>query len=1049
MEDNFPKDNIPPEDNIPQNEDTPRYEDILQEVKDMLEAGAPYEENALQEESAPQEENVPQEESAPQEENVPQEESAPQDENVPQDTNPPAETLPLKRKRPERQSWKPHWIPNSVYKAWLAAFAMFKIALGAMATVFLICVVCGLVFAGILGGYLESDILPYSEMVKESYDLDETSYIHYVDSDGNIQELQQIYASSDREWATYDELPEDLIHAAVAIEDKRFYEHQGVDWITTIKACAGMFFGTSDAGGSTITQQLVKNITQDDSVTVRRKITEIFKAVDFERRYDKETVMEWYLNMIYFGDRKYGVKSAAAHYFGKELQELTTAECASLISITNNPSIFGPYSSTFEYDGKVMTGAERNKVRQVNTLWVMRNLGYLTEDEYQAALEDADNMTFKSGIDEQDRMAYCENQSCGYQGTVKTLNMEYRCPECSRVYEATPGEDGIIDEAKTVTCTNGDCKHKDTLKKFRFYTCPQCTQKIRVGNNASREVYSWFVDTVLEDVASLLAMQDGYLWNQMNKQEKELYLQLIQRGGYHIYTTLNMDIQEQVDAIYTNLEEIPETHGAQQLQSGIVIIDNRTGDIVAMSGGVDEKVVFDGFNMATDAQRQVGSSIKPLTVYAPAFETGEINPATVVMDLPLYYKDDDPTAPFPRNSNKKYDYSLTVVEGVMDSVNAVAINTLDKIGTRYSFDFAKYKFRLSGLYEGNANASDLNYSPLGLGGLTNGATVRDMASAYATFANGGVYREGRTFTKVYDSQGQLVLDNTQESEQILSQKSVDYVNYCLNAVVDGWNGEEGTGTVARIDGIDVCGKTGTTNSKKDRYFCGYTGYYTAAVWCGFEIPAEIQLVDSNSHPGAILWHKVMEPIHDGLENIPMYDKDAMVSVTICLESGELAGDACKSDVRGLERTREVLVYPEDAPTEYCSTHVMLKYCDEGKAAANEYCKKFADVGVIKLSKKGFVKMTFERIEQIRMASECGLRTKYVKDSYIYQVDEYGNPEAFKGIFGDLNETGACVTCKVHTADSWSKYQRQHGGSSVEQYPAEPETPEDASGNQGE
>lgn len=965
------------------------------------------------------------------------------------------ENIPKNKKRAERQSWKPHWLPNTVYRIWLMVFALFKIALGAVATVLLICIVCGFVFVGILGGYLESDILPYSEMVKENYDLDETSYIHYVDSEGNIQELQQIFASSDREWATFDELPKDLIHAAVAIEDKRFYEHQGVDWITTVKACAGMFFGTSDAGGSTITQQLVKNITQDDSITVRRKITEIFKAVDFERRYDKDTVMEWYLNMIYFGDRKYGVKSAAAHYFGKELQELTTAECASLISITNNPSIFGPYSSTFEYDGKVMTGAERNQVRQINTLWVMRNLGYLTEEEYQAALADTENMSFKSGIAEQDRMAYCENEGCGYRGTVKTLIADYRCPECETVYKATAAEDGTIDETKTVTCSNKKCKHKDTLKKFRYYRCPQCDGMVKVGNNASQAVYSWFVDTVMEDVAAVLAMQDGNLWSQMNRQEKELYLQLIQRGGYHIYTTLDMDVQEQVDKIYTNLDEIPNTRGAQQLQSGIVVIDNRTGDIVAMSGGVDEKVVFDAFNMATDAQRQVGSSIKPLTVYAPAFETGEINPATVITDLPLYYT--KPDSPFPRNSNRKYNYSMTVLDGIKDSVNAVAVHTLDKIGTRYSFDFGKYKFRLSGLYEGNANASDLNYSPLGLGGLTMGATVRDMASAYATFANDGVYREGRTFTKVYDSQGELVLDNTQESEKILSHKSVQYVNYCLKGVVD-----DGTGTVAQIKGMDVCGKTGTTNSKKDRYFCGYTGYYTAAVWCGFEIPAEIQLVDSSSHPGAILWSKVMKPIHEGLDNIPMYDEDEMVSVTICLESGKLAGSACKADVRGLKRTQTVMVFPEDVPAEYCDTHIMLQYCTEGGAAANKYCKKFADVGVLKLEKKGFVQMTFERIEAIRMASDCGLQSKYVNNNYIYQVNADGKAETFKGIFGNLNEPEGCVSCKVHTASAWEKYQQDNSWTDVEQYPpnppadpenpetpVDPELPQDTPDNQGE
>lgn len=916
-------------------------------------------------------------------------------------------------KQKQRQSWKPHWLPSTLYYAWMVFFTIMKVALGAAATVLLICVVCGFVFAGILGGYLESDILPNAEIVKENYDLDETSYIHYVDSDGNIQELQQIYASSDREWALFEELPEDLINAAVAIEDKRFYEHQGVDWITTVKACAGMFFGTGDAGGSTITQQLVKNITQDDSVTVRRKVTEIFKAVDFEKRYDKNTVMEYYLNLIYFGDRKYGVKSAAAHYFGKELQELTTAECASLISITNNPSIFGPYSSTFEYDGKEMTGKERNKVRQVNTLWVMRNEGYLTEEEYQAALADTENMVFKSGIAPEDRMAYCENNSCGYQGTVKTLMMDYRCPECTTVLEVKAGEDGTIDETVTVTCPNSSCKHKNVLEAFRFYRCPQCEQVVKVSSTASQAVYSWFVDTVLEDVAAMLAQQDGYIWTQMNKQEKELYLQLIQRGGYHIYTTLDMEVQEQVDKIYTDLKEIPATRGAQQLQSGIVIIDNRTGDIVAMSGGVGEKVVFDGFNMATDAQRQVGSSIKPLTVYGPAFEAGEITPASVIPDLPLYYYDSG--SPYPRNADRVYTYSMTVRDGIKSSVNAVAVNTLDLIGTRYSFDFGKYKLRISGLYEGNATSSDMNYSPLGLGGLTNGATVRDMASAYATFANDGVYREGRTFTKVYDSQGTLVLDNTQETEQVFSHKTVEYVNYCLNYAVN-----HGTGTDARISGIDVCGKTGTTNSNKDRYFCGYTGYYTAAVWCGFEIPAKIQLVNGGA-PGAVLFKKVMAPLHKGLENIEMYDEDAMVSVTICLDSGGLACDACMSDIRGLDRTKTVLVYPEDIPAEYCTAHIMLDYCTGGDAVANEYCQKFAAAGVFRLEKRGLVKMTLEKIEALREASDHGLQSKYVNNQYIYQVDSKGNPEGFRGIYGNLSGSDPCITCTAHTAEAWEQF----------------------------
>ena len=893
------------------------------------------------------------------------------------------------KKKPERQSWKPHWMPDAVYKVWLAVFAVFKIAMGAVATVLLIAVVCGFVFLGILGAYLEDDIIPDAEMIVENYETDLTSYIHFVDRNGNIQQLQQIYANTDREWASFDEFPQALIDATVAIEDKRFYEHQGVDWITTVKACAGMFFGTGDAGGSTITQQLVKNMTQDNSVTVRRKIVEIFKAQDFERRYSKDTVMEMYLNMIYFGDRKNGVKSAAAHYFGKELKLLTPAECASLISITNNPSIFSPYASDMMYDGKMTTGEERNHIRQVNTLWMMRNEGYLTEEEYQAALVDADNMVFKSGIADEDRLAYCENEECGYEGLVKTLTV------------------------------------KDEL-----YYCPDCGTQIHPEGSASQEVYSWFVDTVLEDVGRAMAEKNGMLWDTMTKAQREVYMHMIQKGGYHIYSTLDMSVQEQVDKIYTDLSQIPDTRGGQQLQSGIVIIDNRTGDIVAMAGGVGEKVVFDGYNMATDAKRQVGSALKPLSVYAPAFEAGVINPSTVVKDLPFQYNEDPTTGEitaFPRNSEKIYQYSMTIVEGVEESVNAVAVNVLDSIGTRYSYNFLKNHFRINNLVElDDEGKTDIAYSPLGLGGLTEGATVRDVASAYATFANNGVYRQGRTYTKVYDTKGKLIIDNTQQSEQILKQKTVDYVNYCLRQVV-----LNGTGTNANMKNVEVFGKTGTTNSRKDRYFCGYTGYYTAAVWCGFEIPAEIQLVGSSGNPAVTLWSKVMKPLHEDKENIELLNMNKMVEVSVCLDSGKLATDACASDVRGDVRTRTVYVYPEDVPTESCDKHIMVQYCydAEGKpiGVANDYCKKFASVGMARLENKALVKMTKEEIEELLAAEEFKLQEKYLDNGYVYLVDEFGEPTPFYGFKEDINEglMDNCVGCHIHTEETWEDYRIQN------------------------
>ena len=259
-----------------------------------------------------------------------------------------------RRTRKPRQEWKPHWILRILYGIWMAAFTAAKIALGAAATVLMVVLVCGFVFVGTLGDYLEKDVLPESANYEFNIaEQEQTSYAYYVDEQGEIQLLQQIHTTIDRQWVRYEDIPEDLINAAIAIEDKRFYEHQGVDWITTVKACLNMFMGgDSQFGGSTITQQLVKNDTGDKSVTVQRKVMEIFRAQYAEKLYEKDTILEYYLNTIYFGRGCYGVKSAAAEYFGKELQSLSVAECASLIGITNNPSLYNPYSeSEYEFRG--------------------------------------------------------------------------------------------------------------------------------------------------------------------------------------------------------------------------------------------------------------------------------------------------------------------------------------------------------------------------------------------------------------------------------------------------------------------------------------------------------------------------------------------------------------------------------------------------------------------------------------------------------------------------------------------------------------------------
>ena len=829
------------------------------------------------------------------------------------------------------------------------AGAVMKTVALILATLTLMAAIGSFVFVNILAHHLQENILPFAGMDLGDYDLDQTSCLYYFDDSGDIRVLQQLHSVTDRRWASYEELPRDLINAAIAIEDKRFYQHQGVDWITTAKASLNLLFGDGATfGGSTLTQQLIKNLymTTDssaDDVTVQRKVTEIFRAIAFEKVYDKQTVLEWYLNCIYFGNGCHGVKSAAEYYFGKPLDQLTTAECAALIGITNNPALYNPYRTSLDhFRGEQLTGAQRNRRRQEAILKEMYAQNWLTRAEYDAALQQ--EMIFQT---------------------------------------ATQKEEG----------------------------------------DQSRQVYSWYVDTVLEDVARALAQQDGVtLWNDTVRSH---YLNLISRAGYHIYTPYDPKAQLAVDNVYTDLSQIPAVQGAQQLQSAIVVIDNRSGDVVAMAGGVGEKVDFDAYNRA-DVPLQIGSAIKPLTVYGPAFEKGIITPATVMEDLPMSYLSDG--TPFPRNDNRVYQYHRTVWRGIVSSVNAVAVNTLKALGLQTGYDFASQKLGITTLTDHYETASgsilsDLDYAPLGMGALTRGISVREVANAYAAFANEGLWRQGRTFLLVLDSQGGTVINNAQQSRRVLSSKAVDYLNYCLDSAV-----ATGTGTAADLSaiGIDTAGKTGTTAGYKDRYFAGFTGYYTAAVWCGFDQPAQIKLSSGSANPAVQLWKRVMQPLHKGLSNIPLYHKEKMVSVSICLDSGKLATDSCSLDIRttdGLNRVEKVLLYPEDRPKTYCDRHVAVEYCVEGHGVANEYCQKFAQIGALKLESKALVKMTQSQLDTLLKAKGKGISTDYLRNDYIYLVDQKGNAIPFYGLDGQLNKGLKLPyeVCRVHTRQSWEDY----------------------------
>ena len=887
------------------------------------------------------------------------------------------------KKNVNRQEWKPDQLLRTLYKIWRGIFAAFKVLLGAAVTVFLIVAICSFVFATILGDYLEDDILPQANLNLSDLALDMNSIIYYIDSNDEIQVQQKIDSSVNRDWANYEDIPEHMVNAAIAIEDHRFYRHQGVDWITTIQACARMFFGDSSVGGSSITQQLVKNTFGNPSVTVQRKVLEIFQATQMEKNYDKETILEYYLNVIYLGQSRWGVRSAAAAYYGKEVEKLNAAECASIIAITNSPTYFDPYQN------------RDNNIRRTKIiLTAMRDQGWLTEEEYQVEINRELNL--KWGIDFEDTMARCENETCGYKDVVSTL-----------------------------ATSNGK------------YYCPHCQNEISVTKVSGG--YNYHTETVIMDVVYDMIRRDKL---EINGNNIRAYLEKVKRGGYSIYSTMDMDVQKQVDKIYSDLSQIPAYRGGAQLQSAIVVIDNETGDIAGIAGGVGPKTEIFGQNRATQSKRQSGSSIKPITIYSVGFETGAFSPATVLTDLPYIYYSDG--AYYPRNSDKRFSYSRTVLHGVTSSANTIAVRGLELVnkdskGYKVSYEYATEKFGLTTLIDGKDN----NSAPLAMGAQTYGVTVREMATAFATFPNGGVYREARSYTKVFDSNGNEVMYNEQDSRKILSDKAVNYMNYCLVQAM-----QVGTGIEANLSnsyGITTAGKTGTTESNYDRWICGYTGYYTAAVWAGFDYPDTISTISGQS-PANQLFKKVMGPLHKGKSNKALYSTKNMAQIEVCLESGKLATDACKADVRtvagDLSRIYKVWVYQDDVPKESCDQHVMISYCSGG-GVANEYCANFAAVDTtVVVSEQALVKLNPEQINAIKKADTRGLRDEYKTNNFVYSVDSKGNDLVFKGFKDDVHQSVAApyVVCPVHTKEAWEEFVHSH--------PTGPDTPGTENGGEG-
>jgi len=629
---------------------------------------------------------------------------------------------------------------------------VIRLCFRVIATILLIIITTGLLFACIFAYYVKTSLSTDLDISLSDVSLALSSTIWYKDSDGQYKELQTLYSKENRKWVEYENIPQYLEYAAVAIEDKRFYKHKGVDWYRTLGAFSNMFLSMkNDFGGSTITQQLIKNVTKYDDITVQRKLLEIFRAMEFEKKYTKEEIMEWYLNVIYLGEGCYGVGTASKMYFGKEVWELSLAECASLIGITNFPTLYSPYNSV-----------ENNKERQETILWEMYDQGYIpTYEEYIEAVNE--ELVFQQGETE----------------------------------------------------------------------------------SRQQPIYSYYTEVVIKDVLNDLVEQKGI--------SMDMAKLLLYSGGYQIYACIDMDVQNQIDGIYRDLTALPQPYVAssQQLQSAIVIMDPYTGDILGLTGGVGEKNGNFILNRATETKRPPGSSIKPISVYGPAFDLGLITQTTLVNDSPDIVLSG--TSWYPRNAGNSYRGITDIRQGLVSSLNTVAAQILDKLTPQASYEYLTERLGITSLDPDN----DVAYAPLSLGQLTNGLTVREITQAFSSFVNDGVMTYGRTYTHVLDSEGNVVLENTPKTIVAFKANTAWNIANMLNAAAT-----YGTGWEANLNTMPTAGKTGTTSDDRDRWFVGFTPYYVAGVWTGYDTPEPMRFY---GNPAAQIWKKVMSPLHEGLE----------------------------------------------------------------------------------------------------------------------------------------------------------------------------------------
>ena len=690
---------------------------------------------------------------------------------------------------------------------------------------------CGIAFAMYVHIYINPSAQETAAEISKGLGLNLNSFIYAKESDSDEYTLYEtIKGKENREWVDSDKIPDTLKNAVVAIEDERFYKHHGVDWVRTIGAVKGWLLGGTQYGGSTITQQLIKNITADNDYSVKRKVNEIFRAFALEKEIDdKDRILVMYLNTIFLGYNSYGVQTAAMQYFDKDVSQLDLAESAVLAGLTNNPSIYDVYNHP-----------EKVKERQETILAQMLDQKMISQEEYEAAV--AEELNYRP---------YEE-----YQQEIKST-------------------------------------------------------------------YSYFTDEVIKDVINDLMTEKGY--------SRLVAENMVYSGGLNIYATIDTKVQNALDEVWANADNFPNTEKYGEIPQSAMVITDKQGNIVGIAGGRGEKTSSRGFSYASDARRQPGSSIKPLATYGPAMDAGIATPDTTVYDRALIQDADG--NPWPMNDGKyPTGRAMTVKEGMTRSLNTISAQLLKQLTPQKSYEFMTQQlgFKLvdSRTNEDGTVQSDIDLAPLALGALTDGVTVREMAGGFSTFINDGVYGGTRTYTKVTDSEGNTIMENTPNTDKGFTNVRTDYYMLdCLQNVT-----AHGTAYGIQLDGVETGGKTGTTTSNTDIWFCGITPKYSGAVWVGYE--HNYRLDGLYGRNAAEIWLAVMQKVHAGDSGL-VFDSHPQdfEKVTYCMDTGLLASGAC----RAAGRAATGRFWKDKVPTETCShQNIENKYDFESMGVDNYY-----------------------------------------------------------------------------------------------------------------